>query len=152
MDAEHVVLASGETISVDNPDGYPDGALIVSNGGRAAVLPPDQIRHGWSVSSVRGFFEGMGIGALTGAGVGVTMGLMSGDDDPEEFLAFTAEQKATMAGVMFGLSGAITGALIGLVRGSTDVYTYDTPMAYSTPMVGVAPTDGGAQLAVGMRF
>ena len=61
-------------------------------------------------------------------------------------MAFTAKEKAEIGGIVFGLGGAIVGALIGAARGSTDVYTYDSPR------IGIAPTSGGAQLSFDMRF
>ncbi len=146
MQTESVVLTSGQAFSVDDPDAYPDGALIVSNAGRDSVITPDQILEVRTVNRLRGFFEGLGLGALTGTVAGALVGLSDGDDDPNSFLALRAEEKAMIAGIVFGMGGAIAGALIGLARGSTDVYTYDSPT------IGLAPTDGGAQLSVGVRF
>ncbi|MCB9259062.1 MAG: hypothetical protein H6612_06850 [Ignavibacteriales bacterium] len=55
----------------------------------------------------------MGNGFLIGAGIGLLLGLASGDDEGS-FIRFSAGQKALMGGVAFGLAGALMGSAVGV--------------------------------------
>ena len=61
-----------------------------------------------------GFGRGAWIGALIGLGTGALAGLISGNDDPNTFLAMTAGEKALILGTLGGAGGAIIGGIIGL--------------------------------------
>ena len=52
---------------------------------------------------------GFGIGAASGA----IIGFLSGDDPKEQFISFTAGQKALGLGIFFGTLGTITGLIVG---------------------------------------
>jgi hypothetical protein len=60
-------------------------------------------------------------GLLIGGAVGALLGLASGDDSKDEFLAFTAGEKALALGVVGGSLGAITGLILGLSAHKTFV-------------------------------
>lgn len=62
-----------------------------------------------------GGLRGAGIGFVTGAVSGAVLGFASGDDDPSAWLAFTAGEKAAVAGIAFGGVGLLVGGIIGLV-------------------------------------
>lgn len=62
-----------------------------------------------------GFGRGAWIGALIGFGTGALAGFISGNDDPNTFLSFTAGEKALAFGIGGGAGGAIIGGVIGLV-------------------------------------
>jgi hypothetical protein len=54
------------------------------------------------------------IGALTGVGIGAIAGLASGSDpEPHTLFGMTAGEKAVVYGFALGLTGTITGAIIG---------------------------------------
>ncbi|MGD9344413.1 MAG: hypothetical protein PVH84_01035 [Candidatus Aminicenantes bacterium] len=58
------------------------------------------------------FLKGVGIGFIGGAAFGAFVGFASGDDRPG-WIAFSAEQKAAMVGLAFGVIGIIIGGIYG---------------------------------------
>jgi hypothetical protein len=62
-------------------------------------------------SAVRGLLYGMGAGAVFGAAIGYAQG----DDPPDVFLSFTAEENALFGAVAFGALGTIAGTVVGIV-------------------------------------
>jgi hypothetical protein len=82
-----------------------------------------------NTKSGRAAVEGLGFGFLVGALVGAGIGLVSGDDNPEEslILSFTAEEKAALAGIIVGAMGGVTGLLIGAALGSPETYRIAPP-------------------------
>lgn len=97
-----------------------------------------------TVSHLRGAGPGAGLGALFGVSVGVILGLASGNDNPQNFFAFTAKEKATAAGVVLGGVGTLAGLLIGAAIGAR---TYD-----EYPNLIVTPTPGGATASAALTF
>jgi len=71
------------------------------------------------------------MGLLIGAGSGLVMGFASGDDDPNTWFAFSAEEKAMIAGAAFGLAGTVIGLVAVLVI-KHDVWS---------PSASIAPVD-----------
>ncbi|MEO7489361.1 MAG: hypothetical protein ABIU77_19765 [Ferruginibacter sp.] len=74
---------------------------------------------------LRGALIGLGIGALTGA----IIGYASGDDPATDFFSFTAGEKAALGASFFGVTGALTGAIIGgllktkfIIGGKKEIY------------------------------
>lgn len=57
--------------------------------------------------------RGLIYGGIGGALVGIVIGLASGDDNPNEFISFTAEDKALFLGAFFAIPGTILGGIIG---------------------------------------
>ena len=55
--------------------------------------------------------QGLGVGFLAGAGAGALIGLVSGDDDRQQWFSFTAEQKAGIFAGFFGVIGGVVGML-----------------------------------------
>jgi len=112
-------------------------SAIASTGGEVRLIPGTPIDpahwHDGDVQSVtqtshgRGAVHGFGIGALSGAGLGVVMGLASGDDSCGDYdlICFSAGEKATMGGLLFGGMGAVAGLVIGAIAGSDTVYELD---------------------------
>lgn len=68
--------------------------------------------------------HGMGIGGLIGGGAGMVAGFASGDDPPNQLLAFSAGEKAMMGFVGGGVVGVVVGGIAGAVTSSSD-QTYD---------------------------
>lgn len=103
----------------------PDGVTFANDAG---VLPPTSVAKVTDVRHGRGAAEGAGIGALIGAATGAAIGLADGDDEcsPEGwcFLAFTAGEKAVIAGVLLGGVGGVIGLVAGAITGSKFVYSY----------------------------
>ena len=99
------------------------------------------------------FPKGMGLGLAIGAGGGVLMGLASGDDPSNQFIAFSAGQKAAALGVLLGG----TGAVIGLIAGASswrDVWEPTEPAASAHRDVTVVPftTERGTGLRLGLSL
>ncbi len=72
-----------------------------------------------------GALEGMGIGFLIGAGLGVFAGLTSGDESSGLFSS--SEWKATLGGSLGGILGILIGFPIGYGSGSTTIYKFQAP-------------------------
>ena len=62
------------------------------------------------------FLSGATTGFLTGAGAGVLIGLLSGNDN-SGFLRFTAGEKAAVLGLSLGIIGTVAGGLVGVSQG-----------------------------------
>ena len=60
--------------------------------------------------------RGLLIGFLSGAVIGIATGLISGDDDPNQWFSMTAGEKAFGGAVIFGAAGSAAGAIIGLIH------------------------------------
>ena len=90
--------------------------------------------------ALRGAAWGFGGGALVGA----TIGLASGDDEGT-FLAFSAEEKAVLAGVTIGAVGLVIGTVVGLAANQEQWRS--VPLEQIT----VSPTARGA-LEIGYRY
>ena len=146
-EADKVTLEDG-TERHPTSQQYADGAMLLVTDGQEEVLYPGQVYQVESVDRARGFFEGAGIGVLSGAGAGIMLGLLDGDDDPDQLFAFSATDKAMLYGTLFGILGAGAGCVIGALVGSTDVYTYPA----QAPAISVIPTEGGAQGALSFTF
>ncbi len=69
----------------------------------------------------KGVFEGFGLGFLSGAVTGMTIGLASGNDPPGWF-ALTASEKALYLGLALGTVGGVLGIPIGALVGSKSIY------------------------------
>ena len=98
-----------------------------------------------SVGQERKVLKGLGVGMLIGAGSGVVIGLASGDDEGT-FLAFTAEEKALMAGLVLGLAGGA----VGLIVGAIDTHDVWSPTLPENLDLAVLPLmhEGGAGVHV----
>lgn len=74
----------------------------------------------------KGAFEGLFWGLTGGFLIGTFIGLASGDDPPCNdglfCLSFTAEEKAKIGGIILGATGALTGFIGGLSKGSLEIY------------------------------
>ena len=90
--------------------------------------------------------RGAGLGLLIGAGSGAVIGFASGDDPPG-FFSFTAEEKATVLGVLMGGGGAAIGTVIGLL--SRDEQWKGVPL--NTVRAGPS-SDGGMTIGYAIRF
>lgn len=92
--------------------------------------------------------KGLLIGAATGVGLGVTIGLASGDDPKGQFLRFKAGEKAVAAGTVLGLAGTAIGAGIGWAVRSERWMPVTLQRITAFRMV---PTTAGVQLRVMLR-
>ena len=94
---------------------------------------PSELR-GYEVRrSGMGALEGFAGGLLGGAALGAIMGYADGNDPPcmsnELFgclfyVRQTAAEKATIDGVLLGITGALTGTVIGALAGHTDRFLF----------------------------
>jgi len=78
---------------------------------------PRTVRRDWIESAEisrgrRSRFRKTLIGAGIGAVIGVSMGLNSGDDPEDQWFGMTENEKARIGGVVFGLLGAVIGAVL----------------------------------------
>jgi hypothetical protein len=100
-----------------------------------------------TVSRGRGAVEGLALGVLGGAAIGVGIGLASGNDDPTRcFICFSAGDKAILGGFALGSIGLAVGTLLGVMIGSRDVYEVD-PAHMPRISTMIAPGRAGAGLS-----
>jgi len=102
-----------------------------------------------SIGRERRVLRGLGLGLAFGAGGGVIVGLASGDDPPG-FLSLTAEEKALVLGVVFGLTGGVVGLVFGLAN-HHDIWATASPGGTEMtllPLIG----PGGAGLHLGFSI
>ena len=93
----------------------PDSIVLESDIGRHrfGLAADARVEHSVGKRSQAGRLAG--IGALVGVVAGLALGLAAGDDDPNQWFAMTAGEKAVAGGILMGG----TGALVGLVVGAT---------------------------------
>lgn len=95
------------------------------------------------------FLRGLGYGFLIGAAAGTVIGAASGDDDPSEWFAMSAGEKAVVGAVSLGLLGGIVGGVIGL--SSPAEKWEEVPL--DRLLVGPSPvTADGVALSVSLRL
>lgn len=100
-----VIRVDVDTLTLESPSSVGPRRLGVHSIRRLHVnRGPRSVGAG----ALRGAGMGLGVGAITGA----IFGLASGDDEGS-FIAFSAEQKALVFGVTFGLGGAALGGVLG---------------------------------------
>ena len=81
-----------------------DSSLLEQNSETIAFADIEKV----AVRIKGNFWKGALIGGLSGGFIGVSVGLLSGDDE-EGFLSYSAEQKAGMLGFSLAMGGAIIG-------------------------------------------
>jgi hypothetical protein len=145
-------LADGHNVEV-RATATPAGPRWIPEGETTAtsrIIETTDLRSYTTVSRGRGLAQGLALGGLSGAALGVVTGLASGDDRCPEgnfcLLLFTAKDKAVLEGIAFGGLGLLLGGLLGALVGSHDVYELD-----STHMprisASVAPGHAGGGLS-----
>ena len=84
----------------------------VPDGGSMKLITYNEIDH---IKIKRKGAVGRGIlaGGLTGFGVGVIIGFIEGDDEPDTWFSYSAGEKAILYGTGLGITGGIIGAVIG---------------------------------------
>lgn len=102
-----LVSVSPETLVVRSPVGTVPETLLLSG--------IDRLDVGRKRTTWQGAGRGAGYGALLGFIGGAVVGLASGDDKPEDFFAFSAEEKAAGLGVLLAGVGLIGGAAVGAI-------------------------------------
>ena len=103
-----------------------------------------------SIRRERKVLRSMGVGLLIGAGSGALLGLASGDDDPRQWFAFSAEEKAVIAGIGLGLTGGLVGLVTGLLR-KRDVWSSALPANVDLNVLPLV-REGGAGVHVGLAL
>ena len=111
----------------------PQGARWIAQdmtvAGTSVVVESANIRSYTTVSRGRGLAEGLALGGLGGAALGIVLGLADGDDKcpPDNFclIQFSAGAKAAIGGIALGGIGLVLGGLLGVAVGSHDVYEID---------------------------
>lgn len=120
---------AGERWTIELADGSLVRARQVAIGVQEVVFRDEQgfdrsfprtvVREVRNRSTARGALKGMGGGALaSGAAFGL-LGLRSGDDDPNQWIPLSAEQKGALGLIMGGALGGILGLLGGIAGGDT---------------------------------
>lgn len=90
-----------------------DSIVLETPAGRRRYALGADTRVDLSVGTRTQRGRGARIGALIGLAAGVTLGLASGSDDPNQWFALTAGEKALGGGVLLGGTGALIGLLVG---------------------------------------
>jgi hypothetical protein len=118
-----VTLMDGKKFHADKLRFAPDSTSWVDpNTRRVIAVQTTEVSDVRFVRRGAGALEGLGLGLLGGALTGAIIGFADGDDPPESFLSFTAEEKAVIGGVLLGGVGGLLGLPIGAAVGSKDVY------------------------------
>lgn len=65
-------------------------------------------------SAGAGALRGAAFGFAGGAASGILLGYVGGDDPPDGWFSYTAEDKALMYGVLLGVGSGLVGAVVGL--------------------------------------
>ncbi len=118
-----VTFLDGQWVLAKNLQFAPDSTSWIDPGtGETQKVSSTEIadirflRHG------KGAVAGLGVGLAVGALTGVLIGAVAGGDDPDQFLAFSAGEKAAMGGVLLGGLGGLLGIPIGAAKGSEEIY------------------------------
>lgn len=122
-----VQFSSGKGLALSEMRGQPLVGTLVASRGNTIELKAEGSHQFFTVpltsvekleisrgrkrgsSAGRGALTGIFIGGLSGA----LLGLASGDDPPEQWFAFSAEEKALMGALGLGSTGGLVGALLG---------------------------------------
>lgn len=114
-----VLKKDGKTIRAELLAVKNDEIILMDSLNMSGItLKSDEIRK-ITIVKKSGFFKGIGYGLVIGGASGALLGFASGDDDPGWF-SFTADEKAAMGAMGFGILGAVTGGVIGLIKGMDD--------------------------------
>jgi hypothetical protein len=115
---------------------------------RVPLASVQQIARRDKRSGGQGALRGAGLGLLIGGASGAIVGFASGDDDPAQWFAFTAEEKALALGVVLGAGGALVGGIIGAI--SPGGRWVRVPLQ-SAPRVGLS-SSAGVQIGYSIRL
>jgi hypothetical protein len=140
-------LVTGQLIGADSiglavrPDHRQDTIRVERSAMRQLEVSAGRKDHAWT---------GLGIGAGIGLVAGVIGGLASGDDPPEELLAYSQGQKA----VLYGAAGALFGGGAGMIVGAlthSERWLTTSPGAPGMTAI-VAPSPEGVKLGLSLSF
>jgi hypothetical protein len=125
LDHQSVQVTSVET---------PTGTVFQSAGGQLVDL--GNVTKITDERSLRGAVEGLGIGAGLGILAGGIIGYSGGDDPPcdECWFQQSAESKAALGAIVFGVIGGFIGLASGAVHGSHFIYEDDGSPAVIRPI------------------
>jgi hypothetical protein len=98
-------------------------------------------------SAGAGALRGAGLGFAGGAVSGIILGFVAGDDPPQQWFAFTAEEKALAYGLLLGGGSGLVGMVVGLA--SPGEQWESVPL--ERVRAGVA-RDGGLAVGYTIRF
>lgn len=128
-----------------------NGSVVLSprDRGEAMVVPLDQVR---SVKSLVGSKRQTWKGLMIGAGVGATVGIITGAADGTDrvgcwIFCMTAEEKAALGGVLLGLTGGMAGLVVGTLIKVEE--WREVPLANFQPRLGLNRKGG---VEVGFSF
>jgi len=102
----------GELIAVK-----PNSLLLLDASGKDVSVDIADIKAIRIVKKSK-FFQSLGIGLLIGGAAGALIGYSDGDDPYDNFFSWTAEQKAGIGAISFGLVGLTLGGIAGLTSGT----------------------------------
>lgn len=127
---------------------HPTEVVLVDDAGR--TIRPRHIARVSRTNHKRGALDGAAAGAIAGIVIGAAIGAAAGSDPCSDpmicIMPLSAYDKAVLAGGTLGLLGAATGALIGAVIGSTDVYTFGVDHELGLRLGGPAGSIAGATI------
>jgi len=108
----------GELIAVK-----PNSLLLLDASGKDVSVDIADIKAIRIVKKSK-FWTGAGLGALIGGAAGAILGYSSGDDE-DTFISFTAEAKAGLGAISFGLVGLLLGGIAGAGAGKDKTFQID---------------------------
>ncbi len=100
----------------------PGGLVWRGEGG--GLVQSSEVEEVVRVSHARGAGQGLLIGFIGGAVFGAAAGLLSGDDDGDCLVCFTAGEKALVLGGGIGAVSGLVGLVGGAIAGSHHVYRF----------------------------
>lgn len=117
-------IVRGELLRVKN-----DEIILMSSlNGSGITLKVDDIQKIKIVKKGH-FFRGVGLGIVIGGAGGALLGFASGDDIHKKnswnLFTYTAEEKAQMGALAFGLLGAVTGGDINAIKGIDESVVFE---------------------------
>ncbi|MGH7492764.1 MAG: hypothetical protein ACREOO_10255 [bacterium] len=115
---DHALVISQNEVRNDRDEGQLAGIVVVRNQDIRYVIIKGESK----------VLKGTAIGFLVGAGLGVTLGLLTGDDQPCDYgsacPSMSAETKAVLGGVVLGVAGLIVGRNEGAAASKADEVSY----------------------------
>ena len=113
-------LNSGEALKAQLYAHSQKEYLLVSPGGQELQIDPANIVAIELNRKIR-WGRGLGVGAASGATVGAIQGYRLGND-ASGFFRSTAQEKAIVHGIVWGIGGAAVGTTIAITRGKDSTY------------------------------
>ena len=108
-----VKMKDGETFK-GNFIGVSETSVSLTRNSKTVDLEKDKIAIVWSVK--RSFKKPVLIGTAIGAGAGVGIGVAAGGCNPHDILCFDRKATVPIGAAAFGIVGALSGLIVGLLH------------------------------------